>query len=205
MKNILTVLFFFVAINLSAQESTLDKVAKETCEYLNSDDIRDLSKKDKMMKFGVFMFTKYSEYQKEFEAEGIVLDLSKGEESGREFGEKIGISMVKFCPDVLMEFANNVDPDITENAYEDDKYTIEGDIVTIKGDEFSTIVVKDHSGRLQKFLWLENFKGSEKLIGNSSIKGLNVEITYQNFECYSPQLEDYVIRKKVIAISYLDE
>lgn len=203
MKKIFTLVIFLVALNITAQEeSVLDLVARETCEYLQSEEIQVLSNNDKTMKLGVFIITKYSEYEDRFIAEGLEFDLSNGgENAGRQFGEKVGISMIKYCPEVLMALGT----DDNSNEYEEDEYVLEGKITSIEGNEFSTIVVKDLYGKVQKFLWIENFLGSEKLINNPSVEGIKVEITYKNFECYSPQLKEYVIRKKIIAINYLGE
>lgn len=203
MKKIFTLLIILATLNISAQEeSVLDLVAKETCEYLQSEEIQLLSNNDKTMKLGVFIITKYSEYEDRFKAEGIDFDLSNGaQNAGRQFGEKVGITMVKYCPEVLMALGT----DDNTNKYEEDEYAIQGKINSIEGNEFSTIIVKDSSGKMQKFLWMENFSGSEKLINNVSVEGLKVEVIYKNFECYSPQLKEYVIRKKIIAIDFLDQ
>jgi hypothetical protein len=210
MKRILLLTLLLASITLSSQTKILDKIAKETCEYLQKDEIKKLSGQEKTMKLGVFILTMYSKYQKKLKKEGISLDLSKGEEGGREFGEKVGLAMVQFCPDVLMAFAAEGDGDddvdiegVIEELPESSTYKVEGTIVGVHGEEFSSVTITDVNGKTQKFVWISNFKGSDKLIIGNNIEGLKVEVSYKNIECYSPQLKEYISRKQITEIKYL--
>ena len=85
-------------------------------------------------------------------------------------------------------------------------FEVSGSLVSVVGDEFSTVILKDEEGKTQKFLWLQNFKGSDQLI--QSLENLNaasnVTLIYNNIECYSPQLKDYIIRKVIVELTFVD-
>tara|TARA_R110002073_G_scaffold15953_2_gene62076 strand:- start:5609 stop:6229 length:621 start_codon:yes stop_codon:yes gene_type:complete len=206
MRKIATLLFLVLTSIAYSQDKTsaLDKVAKETCEYLNKDEVKSLNNSEKTMKLGVFIITIYGKYKDELEKEGVFFDISKGEKGGRDFGEKVGMNMVKFCPDALMALAGKDDFNEVEvdEMVEVGKF-VEGKILSIKGEEVNTLTIKDVSGKTQKFLWLENFKGSDKLIETRKVKNIKVKVSYKNIEVYSPKLKEYIVRKQVTEIEYL--
>ena len=205
MKKGIVILFLLATSIVSSQEgmSALDKVAKETCEYLNKDEIKALSVSERTMKLGLFIITIYGKYKDGLEKEGIIFDIGQGEDGGRAFGEKVGMNMIKFCPEALMALAGKnvkeveVDETVLEGNY------IEGKIISIKGEDILVLTVKDTSGKTQKFLWLENFKGSDKLIEARKVKKIKVKVSYKNIEVYSPKLKEYIIRKQITEIEYL--
>lgn len=196
MKNIATVVLVLLSINMFSQESIMDKVAMATCEYLQKDEIKSLSTDEMTVKLGLFMISYYSDNEKQFEKEGVIVDWDS-EKGGEEFGHKIGIKMAGVCPETLMAFADDVD------SGEEDTFLIEGKMKSISGNDFNYINIEDKSGKSQKFLWLGNFKGSDKLIDNKKVKGLKVSVTYKNTECFSPKLQEYIIVKEIIEIEYL--
>ncbi|MFY0629272.1 MAG: hypothetical protein JXR05_02755 [Flavobacteriaceae bacterium] len=200
-----TIVLCFLSLSMSSQETILDKVSKETCEYLGSDEIKNLKNSEKTLKLGVFIIGLYTKYKTELKKEGITFDAANGRDSGRELGEKIGMNMVNFCPEVLIALAAQDDDkfeekeELTKEKFE----VITGKIVSVKGNEYSTLVVKDDNGKTQKFLWLSNFKGSDKLIETKKPKNLKVKVSYINLEVYSPKLKEYVVRKQIVEIEYL--
>ncbi|WP_139170955.1 hypothetical protein [Lutibacter oricola] len=204
MKIKLLVFISIIAFSFSgwSQNKVLDEAAEKTCEYMQSDEIKNLSAKEKTQKLGIFMIKFYSENEKKFKKSGIVLDLEKGEAGGREFGKKLGLSMVKFCPDVLMALAGDK-KEKTKNEKKNNTSVVEGQIVKLEGKEFATLVIRDFDDKIQKFVWLKNFKGSDKLIQSEIIEFINVRVRYQNIECYSPLLKDYIIRKEIVEIEYI--
>jgi hypothetical protein len=152
----------------------------------------------------------YGQYTKELNEAGVVFDSSNAEESGRKLGEKVGLNMVKFCPEVLMALADSQGLlDETDNTEMIDKSTfledksINGVIKKMEGDDIVTLVVKDESGKTQKFLWLENFSGSYKLIESKIVNKLKVMVYYKSIEVYSPKLKEYVVKKQITRIDYL--
>ncbi|PHS07979.1 MAG: hypothetical protein COA88_07660 [Kordia sp.] len=197
MKKIIAPILLLLSINMFSQESIMDKVANATCEYLQQDEIKSLTSDEMTAKLGLFMLSFYSDHEREFESAGVKVDWNSGK-SGEEFGQSIGIKMAGLCPDILMLLAGS-----TSDTDDYESFVIEGKLKSITGDEFSYINIKDTLGKSQKFLWLSNFKGSDRLIDADKIKGIKVNVTYKKTECYSPKLKEYIIVKEIVEIEYL--
>lgn len=191
-----------VAIGLKAQETALDKISKETCEYLKTLDLNSLPPTERNAKLGVKIFQLYSKYEKELNEEGVKFDLSKGSSEGRDFGKKVGMNMVKFCPETLVALANDETKKLEK--LEEQEFYIQGTIEKLEGNEFSFLVIRDEEGKKHKFLWLNNFKGSSELISSEKIKRRKVLVSYTNFECYSPKLREYISRKKITELEFVN-
>ena len=204
MKKKITILFLFISVYIFAQEkeSALDKISKLTCEYLTSEKFKSLNKADKTAGLGVFIVSNYSKFQKELAKEGLEFDFSTSD-GGRKFGEKVGVNMLKFCSEALIAFSKLEDDKV--EVIKEKPLSISGEILRIKGKEFSTIFVKDSESNIQKFIWLRNFMGSNKLIYANSVKGIKVKIIYKDIEWYSPKIKEYTTRKEIIGIKFLKE
>ncbi|MCH3883089.1 MULTISPECIES: hypothetical protein [Tenacibaculum] len=201
MNKIFTIIVsLFIALNCYSQdESVVDKVAKKTCEYLEGLDLGSLSADERNMKLGLYIFKMYDEYKADFNKEGIYLDLTKGADEGRKFGVKIGTRMASFCPEALMMFANEEGGESDE-----EKFSVKGELIELSGIEISKLSLKDNKGKTQKFIWINNFEGSDKLINEEFIQGLKVKLHYRNVEIYSPKLKEYIVKKQISKIEYLD-
>ena len=201
MKHLIFCSVFFILAYGQSQESAIDKIAQKTCEYIDTEEMANLNQSQKTAKLGVFILSQYSDFKDELEKEGIVVDYSDTN-STREFGEKVGFAMVDVCPKSLMSLANM--EELKENYNEGSHESFIGNIESIKGDDFSFVQVKNSEGIVQNFLWLSNFKGSERLISDNSVIGTEVKIKYKNTECFSPKLKEYINRKEIVEIEYLD-
>ncbi|SNR15083.1 hypothetical protein [Tenacibaculum jejuense] len=200
-KKILLLGVVFFTLILSAQEATLDKIAKETCEYLNEVDFKSLSKKDLEIKLGIQIIKLYSKYEKELKSEGLEFELNEDQKGIESYAEKVAFSMIKFCPEVLAAFADDGEDEMQEVA---SILYLEGEIKKISGEELYVIEIKDTSGKTQKFLWLNNFEGSDELIElDKKVKGKKVKIFYEDVEYFSPKLKEYIVRKKVSKVEFL--
>ncbi len=204
-KTLLVFCLAFLPIAFFAQEesvSILDKIARETCDYMNNEEVSKLSGNELSTKLGLFIVNLYADYQDELKAEGFEIDFADDGNGAEEFGEKVGITMIKYCPEVLMALADH-EAFNEDEVIEVEEFYAEGKLIKLQGDEFSNIIMEDTEGRVQKFLWFTNFAGSDKLIYSDSVEGINVGITYKNTECYSPKLKEYIIRKEILEIIYL--
>ena len=201
-KKITSLLFVLLSFGLlNAQDSAMDKMAMEICEYFtkNEQEFKNMSTDDLTAKLGVQMVQSYLKYQDDLAKEGIKFDLTKGRAEGEKMGAKVGVSMIKFCPDVLMAIAG--DEDYEEEATES---YLEGTLKKVTGDDLYVVEVKDTDGKTQKFVWLTNFEGSDKLIElGKEVKGVKVGITYTNLEYFSPKLKEHIVRKKITRLEFL--
>ena len=78
MKKIVSLVFtIFCVLNIDAQETALDKVSLEICEYLeaNKEEMNKMSYDEKVAKFGVKMVESYIDHKDELEKEGFKLSL----------------------------------------------------------------------------------------------------------------------------------
>lgn len=200
-QKLIITLLFLCSIPLFSQESFMDKIALETCEFLQTEEMLEVSADKRSEKLGLFIINLYNQYEDELLTEGFEINFIDGSNSGREFGEEVGMHMAKFCPEVLIALANDTEDEIVEEIYE-----TSGKLIEVTGNEFSTLVLKDADGKTQKFLWLQNFKGSDELIEvleNSKNKP-ELMVTYRNIECYSPQLKEYIIRKEILEVNFIN-
>ena len=201
-KKIASLLFALLSFGLlNAQDSAMDKMAMEICEYFtkNEQEFKNMSTDDLTAKLGVQMVQSYLKYQDDLAKEGIKFDLTKGRAEGEKMGAKVGVSMIKFCPDVLMAIAGDEDyEDETTESY------LEGTLKKVTGDDLYVVEVKDTDGKTQKFVWLTNFEGSDKLIElGKEVKGIKVGVSYTNLEYFSPKLKEYIVRKKITRLEFL--
>lgn len=197
-----------VVYSQDKKQEILDRVAKETCEYLGSEEVKGLKGDALAMKMGVKIFALYGKYKKEFNEAGITFDMNNPAESGEKLGEQIGMNMIKFCPDTLIALAN--DDAFTEDETVqkidnpvDESRSFEGNFKSISGKEILTLSIIDTSGKTQKFVWISNFKGSDRLMDTAKATNTKVKVYFENIEMYSPELQDYVVRKQITQIDYL--
>ncbi|MFY7671561.1 hypothetical protein ACOSP6_10805 [Tenacibaculum sp. MEBiC06402] len=190
--------------NIISQESALDKMSMDICNYFskNQKEFKGMSTSDLTAKLGVQMVQTYLKYKDELAKEGIEYDLTKGRAEGEKLGAKVGMSMVKFCPDVLLAIAGDED---FEDEDEVAELYLEGTLKKISGDDLYMVELKDSDGKTQKFVWLTNFEGSDKLIElDKDVKGVKVGVSYTNLEYFSPKLKEYIVRKKITRLEFLD-
>ena len=200
-KYFLILIIFFGLINVYSQDKTaVDKIGKETCKYFkkNKEELNNLSKNERVAKLGIKMLSLYDKYKDDLKAEGIEVDISD-DSSTEAFGQKVGVSMANHCLDLLLLLSEDF-PDEEDEV----NFKVVGKLKSISGDELSYVSLKDENGKTQKFVWLNNFEGSDKLINSKKIKNLKVKLSYINVELYSPKLKEYIVRKQVSKIEYLD-
>ncbi len=207
MKKIVSLVFtIFCLLNVDAQETTLDKVSLEICEYLeaNKEEMDKMSYDEKVASFGLKMMESYIDHKDELEKEGVKFDLSKGASEGEKIGELIGLNMVKHCPAFILALGEEyIENDQSFDG--DDVKVAKGKIKRITGEDLYILEVKDTEGKTQKFVWLTNFEGSDELIElEDKSKGKKVEVSYKNIEFFSPKLKEYIVRKTITKLEFLD-
>lgn len=210
MKKIIVVLIavFCVGEIANAQESTLDKVSLKICEYFqdNKEDMDKMDHDQKIAKFGLKMVEIYMEYEDDFKKEGIDFDLSKGASEGEKLGEMIGMNMVKHCPEFLLALAaDDIENDNSSSSEGSFSSSLEGKIKKITGEDLYVLEVKDTDGKTQKLVWLTNFEGSDELLElDGKVKGKSVKVFFENIEFFSPKMQEYIVRKKITKLEFLD-
>ena len=200
-KYLLILILFFGSINIYSQDKTaIDKIGKETCKYFkkNKKELDNLSRNERVAKLGIKMLSLYDKYKEDLKAEGIEVDISD-DSSTEAFGQKVGVSMANHCLDLLLLLSEDFSDEEDEI-----NFNVVGKLKSISGDELSYVSLKDENGKTQKFVWLNNFEGSDKLINTKKFKNLKVKLSYINVALYSPKLKEYIVRKQISKIEYLD-
>ncbi|WP_461453499.1 hypothetical protein [Mucilaginibacter sp.] len=119
-----------------------------------------------------------------------------------ELGVEIGKELVKEkCPGFLtlaVKMSGKTDDDIPPvNA-------MEGTFKRINNKGFNFIVLTDGSGNEKTFLWLRQFAGSEKFMGETTkYIGKKLKISWQDIEVYLPQAKGYYKVKEITGIEVL--
>ena len=193
---VIIVLIFGFLSHAQTKDELLSIMANETCECINKEG-DNLSKEEIQMKLGVCMLKSYNKRKDKFIAAGVKFD---SYESGRKLGEQVGYKMAEICPEVFMSF---VDDATTQSTTKTESVTsINGNIESITGDDFSFVNLKDENGKTHQFLWLRNFEGSAELMENPKLK-TKVIIHYESIECYVPKMNDYYSFNEITKIEYL--
>jgi len=74
--------------------------------------------------------------------------------------------------------------------------------IDLKG--FNYIVLTDNNGNERSFLWLRQFQGSEKFMGNTlTLVGKKIKISWHELEVYLPQAKGYYKVKEITGIEFL--
>lgn len=206
------ILFFLFIQTLSAQKKDKDAIitiiAEETCECFakKNVDVKSLSYENMLAVFGSCMLGSYQNNQSKFKDKD-KLDLSD-RKLMRMFGEEVGLKMVTFCPNAMLDVGmkkiehDNITnkKDNTEIVDEAEDSSITGTILQIKSDQFITFSVKEASGRTVEFILLEEFNNSflltESLLKQNDI----VDVYYYESELFDAKINKFITYKVITDI-----
>lgn len=197
MKNLLTLIFIFTLVSISAQsDKDYKEIAQETCACL---DTKEVTKENLEMNLGVCMIESIGDRPKLMDK----IDFTNMK-SMKSFGEKVGLEMAFICPEVfaLLEEKPSKTKKNSSEANVETK-TVNGKITGFEGKELIFVLVEDDNGRTKKFLWLRGFENDSELLnqGKAAV-GKTVKINYQEIEIYNPSLEEYIKRKEITGIFF---
>jgi len=193
MKSILTLVFVMSALTVFSQEKFYEFLAEEACSCIAEKNLDNMTQEELNMELGFCIMAGMGKYDGEDAQEVDMTDMT----AMYDLGEKVGMKMAVKCPDKLMAVVGGT----MEEEIEAETLKIDGVIKAVSGEDFSYVVV-EKDGRSQKFLWLRYFKGSEVLSEDpDGMVGKKVTIYYQNIECYSPKLRDYIIQKEITELT----
>jgi len=189
MKKIFCTLLFLTFFTNSYSQENIDSITKEVCscieqkkEKLNLENSETLK-----MQLGLCILSSYTGHEKWINDNyGKVLE---NESAMDKFGEEIGIKMVSVCPETLISLAGAIDSDVTETTSE--TLTIQGKIVEIKNDQFTSIIVKDKNSRMYTFLLLNYFDTASLVTNNELSKNDSVVISYSEIELYDSKAKEF--------------
>lgn len=188
MRFLLALALLLPATLLSAQD-VLDKISRSTCDCLLELDRNQYKGEALQMQLGLCMMKASAPFEKELRKQYKV-DLSRLDAgAGEKLGELVGMRLVSVCPEFLQLIAD-MESDALPPAVELVTATVTGVVAGLRDRQFSTVLVKDISGRTVELLRLEHFQNADLLVGAgaTSVKGT---FKYTVRELYDPVAGTY--------------
>lgn len=193
MKKILT-LFSGLLIAAMATAQDLEKIAELSCECIGKKDFSSIPKEQVEMTLGLCILEASKTSGFEFDATNI--------DQSRQFGEKVGMSMVTKCPEVFTKLTQYMTDDEEEQEGEE-LLESSGKIKSVEVSDFVTVIVKESSGKEVKYLWLRYFSGSDDYVKDpKKLVGKDATITYREIECFMPKAGGYFKQKEIASIEF---
>jgi len=185
MKKIIITSLIVLVNTISYSQDIFDKVAQESCECIakKKSEKKSTDKKNTSVEFGVCVINSYSNHASEFTGEKFDLNDT---EAMRKLGEKVALKMLTYCPDSVMELADDDEKEVA-----DKNLTITGEITEIKTEQFVSIVLKDEKSRLHTFILLDYFDTAGIFTDNKLNKKDKVSISYIESELYDPKMKEF--------------
>jgi len=188
MRHFFALAFILSSMLLSAQD-VLDNISRGTCDCLLELDRNEYKGEALQMQLGLCMMKASAPYEKELRKQYKV-DLSQLDAgAGEKLGELVGMRLVGVCPEFLQIVAD-MESEPAAAVVEQVTATVNGVVTGLRDRQFSTILVKDVSGRTVELLRLEHFQNADLLAGASAtdVKGI---FTYTVKELYDPVAGTY--------------
>ncbi len=209
-KNLLLLVFSLFLVSAQAQKFA-DKASVETCDCINKTDIPDNISNEEYQKIlssclSAPLISYYDKICKELK---IAADMSQ--ESYEAVGAKIGTKLVENCPK-FMKMAMRVEENkatstpVTKSEEEVGKEgNASGIVKAIDKKDFYYLTLENSMGSKESFIWLRFFKGSTPFENNPAAQvGKKVSLKYRELRCYSPEMNDYVIKKEITEVNFVD-
>lgn len=193
------------AFPVLAQPAT-ERAAKAVCDCLGKYEMQYKSRTEAQQIFtNCFVegaFSDISELAKESGYKVTEID----EAVGKEIGVKIGLKMAEMGCEPYMDYAKGqAEQNLEAPAEASEPQFSEGTFVRVEKTNMAYWVLKDYSGREQKFLWLYYFDQSERFLNEPErYVGKPFEVEWYEDEIFMPQLNDYAKVKVVKSVSYLE-
>lgn len=188
LRHFIALAFVLPSFTLSAQD-VLDKIARGTCDCLLEVDRNEHKGEALQMQLGLCMMKSAAPYEKELRKQYKV-DFSRLDAgAGEKLGEMVGMRLVGVCPEFLQIVAD-MESAPAATTVEVVTTTVTGVVTGLRDRQFSTILVKDVSGRTVELLRLEHFQNADMLAG-ASATGVKGTFSYTVRELYDPVAGTY--------------
>ncbi len=199
---LLIVILNFTSLSAQTEEEAYEILATETCECINKKGL-DKTKEEIKTNLGICMLNSLGKNKAKFEKANLHFKMNDYQ-SGRALGEKVGVQMAVICPEVFMTFIDEATTDRHDDSAV--KLTIvSGVIKSISDGDISYITIIDSNNKKQRFIWLRNFEGSDKIIENEkAVIGRKVKIEFVNTECYIPKMKEYYMQKEIVKMEFIE-
>jgi len=186
-KKIITIssLFFFSTAAFS--QDYLDKIVTQTCACFSK--VPDtLSTNVLQMKLGVCMITASEPYKNQLKKDyNINLD-NIDKPTGERLGRLLGVKLAGECPEAIFKMQGKKSSAVKEPTV----MTLTGIVTKIETNGFVTFSLRDETGKITTFYWLEFIECQSDLPSTyTSLTGKLVSIFYKSNEYFEPRLNQY--------------
>lgn len=179
---------FLLAAAVHAQD-VLDRIAVSTCDCINAVDRKEVIGEALQMQLGLCMMKAAAPYDKELRKQYKV-DMSRLDAgSGERLGELVGFRLVAQCPEFL-EFVAEMQNEGAAEVAQAVVAKVSGSVTGLRDRQFSTVLVKDVSGRTVELLRLEHFPNADLLAG-AGATGVKGTFHFTVKELYDPVAGTY--------------
>lgn len=213
-KNLaLLVLISLTNFSAKAEEDYMNNIATECCKCLSN--LSDtLDKEDIYLQLGLCMLKEAAPYKKQIKKD-YKIDIDNFDQDGEKFGEILGIKMAFVCPDAflrlsksgILEDAEEVSDEYMHSANTNSKVTsVSGSIQKIEEECFVVFTLKDNTGKITKYYWLNFIDTGADLISNyKTLLGKSIEIFYMQKEFFDPKISEYRNYNIITKMSLLED
>lgn len=188
LQRLLLIISISFSLNLANAQAYMDEIAQKSCGCLET--IADTVSQDRYnMLLGLCMIEAAAPHKKQLKKD-YGIDFEKIDEQAEQLGQLIGIKMMGFCPEALVEIAART------NEIEEVEYYIsevyEGFVTNIDTESFVVFSVKNDMGKITKFYWLYFADSNLELeSGYRTLMDKNVRINYTSEEFFDPRISEY--------------
>lgn len=192
-----SILIIFLTFNSYAQQELIDTIAEETCDCINKKNLNfeESNSNDLAATLTSCMFASYQTKIDKFK-ENEKLNFSDSNQM-RGFGEKVGLSMVKYCPSFILELGrmkNGFGSDDEEEEIESYE-SISGKIKLITTEKYLTIKLVEDSGKTTDFFLLNDFDNSYLITDKILKKDDKIEVYFYEINLYDTKLNKFLPQK----------
>ncbi|WP_400078597.1 hypothetical protein [Winogradskyella sp. R77965] len=211
MNKVIIALVLLIGLNLNAQkkskEEVIDLMAEDTCECITKKKIKTSATMDeKQMALGLCLIKSYNNHKSKskYFSEQKTANFEKiGEEVGLVMATKCGDEFLSiFSSEELVDFIDDEEEDIIGfKSSDDDKLTIEVELLSMNNDAISYIETKDDFEKNHIFLITEKFEGYELL--KKSNFGQSFMISFKEVELFDLSEKQYITKKVITKLEAL--
>lgn len=185
----------------------IEKIAENSCECISGIKLSD-DPEMKNKQLGACLLKYAAPYNDRLKKD-FNIDISAGNyEDSYKLGQKIAMKMMEYCPELLvMASTSKADKKTVTTTNSSIKVSgaLTGEILEIENGQFNSIHLRA-SDRNHRFLWLNPFKNSQKLIDDpEKVMGRQALIEFREEELYDPKLGQYRKFKVITSLSLFDE
>jgi len=196
MKKLILLIALIISFVTTNAQDVIDTMAQEVCNCMTDRNVLDINDQQKLITaVGICIAESYTTHQQQVSTELGIDELN--DETGHALGNKVGVRMMKYCPDYLMKMGQVA----SQNTSGESTYVLNGKVDSMEKGDFITYKLKDSEGKIHKLLWYQHFKGSDDLIDDpKKLVGKNVSVTLKDVECYIPKAQAYYSIKEIVEL-----